>query len=87
MPKDVEVLVKLPALYTTAATEAFEGAVEVLDSAGGRTTIVSSLTVNYAVGMSVNLLWGGINSLQLVTVLAIYNVLVPPNSKSLMKFV
>lgn len=63
MPKGVEVKTRLPSLFKTSATEGFDRALAVLDNAAGKGSIVSSVVVNYIIGMSINLLWGGINSL------------------------
>lgn len=76
-------MVTLPSMYSSKLTRFTELMISILDSPAIKGGLASSQYLHYSVGMSVNLLWGGVNALQLVVTIAIYNVLMPHNSKSL----
>lgn len=85
MPLDTEFFVELPPMYVTGLEKSMAAIVDNPTSSTG--ALVSSVIVNYVTGLSANLLWGGINSLQLVASQALYKVDVPPNCLPLMQFV
>ena len=83
MPSNFEFLVELPVMYTTEFTKAFDAVVN--NPGNSATMVISSIIINYAAGLSANLLWGGINSLQLVASISLYKIIVPPNSLPLVQ--
>ena len=63
MPNKEVFDVKLPIMFKTAAAEAAEALVGIANNPTSQGAVISSLIINYATGLSANLLWGGINSL------------------------
>lgn len=81
MPKGFEITVSLPMFSpSNTAQTAANILTDTLGSTGGQNITFLMLLMNYAVGLSANLVFGGINALQIVGTLAIFSIIVPPNS-------
>ena len=81
MPEDYSLFVKLPMFIPSSTAEvAAEVLVETVGSTGGQSTMFIALIINYMIGLSAYLVFGGINCLQLVSFVALFSIIVPPNS-------
>ena len=88
MPDGFEMMIAMPAFAPEDSAQAAANAVvDIAGSSGGQKTILITLVVNYAVGLSANLIFGGINSLQIVGSLALFSIIVPPNSTKMVQFI
>ena len=69
-----------------SATEALGSAVNVLDNAG-KGALISNLIVNVMISGALNLLWGMINSLQIIAHFPLVNVIMPANCQLVFSFI
>lgn len=94
MPKAFEIFVTLPPQKQMlirengeAAPRAPSGAEVLTQSDAVQSTFTSSLIANYIFGLSSQMLWGGINAMQVICASALFQVTLPGNTQPLYSYI
>jgi hypothetical protein len=77
----------LPIQFAAGAAAAAESIAAAANSPTTKGAMIGTMAINYAAGCAANLLFSGINSLQVIVTNTQYNIIVPPNSVSILSFV
>jgi hypothetical protein len=77
----------LPMQISAGAAAAAESIAAAANSPTTKGAMIGTMAINYAAGCAANLLFSGINSLQVIVTNTQYNIIVPPNSVSILSFV